>query len=214
MPVNYAKHRPKNARRPLDQVFAKELTKQKIRLRQEAWRQEVKQLQEKADIRKAAELLEWRKKMLPFIEITHTDEFKEFYKNRTDSDWNEQIENSPSLFEMYLLNAEPWLTDQEFYGQKAYKKSLKFNGLGLLEGWQRRWKRQLQATPLWIDRTAIKEFYLARDIMNFLYPEEAPWHVDHVIPLAGEYVCGLHHHDNMQLLPGSVNLRKHNGFDI
>ena len=56
--------------------------------------------------------------------------------------------------------------------------------------------------------------YLARDIMNFLYPEEAPWHVDHVIPLAGEYVCGLHHHDNMQLLPGSVNLRKHNGFDI
>lgn len=36
------------------------------------------------------------------------------------------------------------------------------------------------------------------------------WHVDHLIPLRGDYVSGLHHWSNLQVIPASLNLSKGN----
>lgn len=40
------------------------------------------------------------------------------------------------------------------------------------------------------------------------------WHVDHVIPLQGKNVCGLHVWNNFAVIPASVNLRKNNRYAI
>ncbi len=37
--------------------------------------------------------------------------------------------------------------------------------------------------------------------------------VDHVIPLQGRMVCGLHVEGNLRVVPASVNARKHNFYD-
>jgi len=63
---------------------------------------------------------------------------------------------------------------------------------------------QLNATPPWADLEAIKTFY-----QNCPYGYE----VDHIIPLQGETVCGLHVLENLQYLTALENRRKSNKLD-
>ena len=57
--------------------------------------------------------------------------------------------------------------------------------------------------PKWADLKAIEEFYRNR-------PEG--YHVDHIIPLRGKNVSGLHVLNNLQYLPASENLSKNNKY--
>lgn len=40
------------------------------------------------------------------------------------------------------------------------------------------------------------------------------WHVDHIIPLVGKHVSGLHIWNNIQVIPAIINLRKNNSYEI
>lgn len=62
-------------------------------------------------------------------------------------------------------------------------------------------KHMRTATPPWADLVEIERIY-AR------CPEGH--HVDHVVPLRGRNVCGLHDAANLQYLPGTENQRKSN----
>lgn len=59
------------------------------------------------------------------------------------------------------------------------------------------------ATPQWADLGAIKEIYAKCPI---------GYHVDHIIPLRGTNVCGLHVESNLQYLLAKDNIRKSNKF--
>lgn len=64
---------------------------------------------------------------------------------------------------------------------------------------------KLKATPKWVNLEKIKEIYL-----------NCPkgYHVDHIIPLQGKLICGLHVHNNLQYLTKSENTSKGNRFEI
>lgn len=68
-------------------------------------------------------------------------------------------------------------------------------------------------TPKWLtseDLFRISTMYL----MSFALTKETgiEHHVDHIIPLRGRYVSGLHVPDNLQVIPGIENLRKNNSW--
>lgn len=67
-----------------------------------------------------------------------------------------------------------------------------------------------QAEPLWADAALIKLLYTTRQYMTEQTGFE--WHVDHVVPLQGRNVCGLHVHNNLRVVPATVNLQKSNKF--
>jgi hypothetical protein len=62
-----------------------------------------------------------------------------------------------------------------------------------------------KATPPWSDLDAIKEIYARA--------KRTGMHVDHLIPLCGRLVCGLHVPENLQLLAPVENFRKSNKFN-
>jgi hypothetical protein len=66
---------------------------------------------------------------------------------------------------------------------------------------------KINACPKWADQHAIREIYrlAARE-----RKAGADVHVDHIIPLRGDLVCGLHVEYNLQVIPAAENLRKHN----
>jgi hypothetical protein len=82
-----------------------------------------------------------------------------------------------------------WLKEN-WSDQKAYRAARK--------------KRVKEATPKWADLKAIEVFYKACP---------PGYHVDHIIPLFGKIVCGLHVINNLQYLPAHVNLSKGNKYE-
>lgn len=63
---------------------------------------------------------------------------------------------------------------------------------------------KLKATPSWANLEKIKEIY-----MNC--PDG--YHVDHIIPIRGRDICGLHIPENLQYLPAIENVKKGNRYN-
>ncbi len=79
----------------------------------------------------------------------------------------------------------------------------------------RRRAKKLQATPKWLteyQKGHIKAFYELCTALTETQPEK-PLSVDHIIPLQGENVSGLHVPWNLQIITVSENSRKSNRLD-
>ena len=72
-----------------------------------------------------------------------------------------------------------------------------------------------QATPSWVDSEElwfIKEVYLLAALRTKMFGFS--WHVDHIVPLQGKLVSGLHVPENMRVIPAIENIKKKNKFEV
>jgi len=98
----------------------------------------------------------------------------------------------------------------------AYKKEYRQANKGKINFLNSARKKVVkQRTPVWLttfDKLKIKCIYaitamLARE-------NKEPWHVDHIIPLQGKLVSGLHVPNNLQPMRGIENSGKKNKYEV
>ena len=147
----------------------------------------------------------------------------EFYKNNQAKDGVRSVckacDNQRKL--VYAeKNVESIARKKSEYKNKNRDKTLSY-----LASWRKEYNHKMcsyaskrralliGATPSWADKSKIESIYEKAAMLNKLHPDKK-YEVDHIIPLKNKLVCGLHTHDNMQILLASENRAKKNNFFI
>jgi hypothetical protein len=110
-----------------------------------------------------------------------------------------------------------WKKHRELHQDKraVYKKKWIDDNRGKVNAYNSlRHAEKKQRTPSWLsdfDKLQIQCMYQ----LAAMYSKESgkEWHVDHVVPLQGEHVSGLHVPWNLRVIPASENLRKYNKYE-
>lgn len=96
--------------------------------------------------------------------------------------------------------------------QKHYRKQYcKTNSAKINAHAAKRRAIKLRATPQWLTKEhflEIEDLFICAKMFRLYTGQE--YHVDHIIPLKGKNVCGLHVPWNLQILEASENIRKSN----
>ena len=102
-----------------------------------------------------------------------------------------------------------WTANNKERKKKADKNFCKNNPVLVRSYKAKRRAKERKATPLWITDSQIAEIRLVYFEAERLTKETGiPYQVDHIVPLAGGIVCGLHVPWNLRAIPAGENNRR------
>lgn len=127
---------------------------------------------------------------------------KEKVRNSNKRYSEKNKEKLSESWKKYRLNNRDKLT--------AYQKkwNQRNQGLRIAQVAKRR-AAKLKATVAWGDKESIDSIYAMSSFLTFATFGNG-YHVDHIIPLQGRKVCGLHVESNLQIMRAEDNLSKGN----
>lgn len=105
---------------------------------------------------------------------------------------------------------QKWRDENRDKVHKAQKRYYDSHTLQMICKARKREADELQAMPVWADQKKIKIIYAVARWLDKNCIHGGKYHVDHVVPLKGKNVCGLHVHNNLQILEAGENMKKHN----
>ena len=92
-----------------------------------------------------------------------------------------------------------------------YNKIWRKNNRGVVNSYDVKRRTKIKrAVPLWADTWKMKQYYILAKELSRIYGTE--FHVDHIVPLQGKNVSGLHVENNLQIITKTENLKKGNRF--
>lgn len=91
----------------------------------------------------------------------------------------------------------------------AAKRKWKLSNTGRVNAdTAKRFATKMNAVPKWADAVAIRVLYQFAKALVLTTGRQ--WHVDHIVPLRSQFVCGLHTVANLRIIPGRDNMLKGN----
>ena len=142
---------------------------------------------------------------------------REYYKAYSKAN----VDRIKSVKRKYYLANKEYISEKcaEYYSKnieacRASNKSwMSLNHHKVIKSATDRKQKVKIATPAWLtdeQSNAIQDMYwLSKDLSAV---SDGKYHVDHIVPLRGGNVCGLHVPWNLQILPDDINLSKNNRF--
>jgi hypothetical protein len=119
---------------------------------------------------------------------------KDAYKARNKKRYEEKKDEIVEQQKDYLERNREAIREYQAFYQRSFRR-----------------ERVKHATPPWVDKDAVKAVVM--EAVRLTEETGIPHEVDHIVPLRGKKVCGLHWHENLQVLPRSKNRKKTNRFD-
>jgi len=137
---------------------------------------------------------------------------KEFWRKYYAKNKDRLLESQRNSEKKKIYNSKRY-TDkagQIREAQKEYRSSARGRALHARSQSVRN-RRLSKAQPNWLTDEQIEEmnqlYWLAQDLKVV---SDKVYHVDHIVPLMGKTICGLHVPWNLQILPADMNIRKSN----
>jgi len=135
------------------------------------------------------------------------------YKRRYRANNPEKVKESRRA--SYAKNRESELSKARIYKENnkqdlAKRAADRLKDSPYLNRYYRSLRRatEKRARPIWFSPEKARDLYRqAKDLTDSTGEQ---WHVDHIVPLTSDLVCGLHWHGNMQVITGSENQSKSN----
>lgn len=144
-------------------------------------------------------------------------DISEFHKNKPSCKECRKIERKKSYEKRKATRYDEILTYNNEWRKNNPDKRLQYNRLYRSRNVERtrlmcnkRYSYAKQARPQWADPFLIEEIYHLAQLRNKM--TNIKWEVDHIIPLRGTDVCGLHVENNLQVIPRSLNASKQHRF--
>jgi hypothetical protein len=137
--------------------------------------------------------------------------FREAHVKRVAINPNFYIERYARYREVDLARSK------EFYKEnieqrRAYQRHWSKTNRGIANALGRKYKlKKANATPLWLTPEQLYNMQCTYKVATQLSETSSQkWHVDHIVPIRGKDVCGLHVPWNLQVLPAKMNMQKGN----
>lgn len=195
-------HEERRLKRNATEAIWREKNRQKIRDRTNKWNKD-----------NSEHTSQWKrnwyannKEHVKQKEIERYERRKDYFKNKYAS-YKEYIKSKSKEYrEQNRSKIRKYATEKyhEIKHTEKYIAQMRANGMKRYTSKKKRCPTWLSADDLWI----IKEAYALANIRKKIF--KMAWHVDHIIPLQGKTVSGLHVPLNVQVVPAKWNLYKNN----
>lgn len=137
---------------------------------------------------------------------------RDCHKEKMKSKYHE-LAASPEYREAEKMRVGVFLQNNPDKRKEYSKRYLENNRAKINAKLKKRYAAKRNRTPAWLseeDTWLIEQAYVLAQLRSKVFGFQ--WHVDHVVPLQGKLVSGLHVPHNLQVIPAWDNRSKSNRF--